>query len=406
MTDHAATAATVRAPADPALLALEFRHGDRLLDPAGTGLQTWQVSITADGELVGSLQATRGLWWKAGDLRERLTDEGSFVAEVAQQLLDPDGAFSESFEEMIEVPGNVLILDRCEMTPPWDDPLTVAGVAAAAVDRLTDNYFVVVFPRDGAPGSVGAQLLEQAGTLLAAVEFSDELLILDTSMAAPEQATRRVRDRLEDRARRGGVDLEDLDEEDWPEDEEHKVLTSRTAAVLRLAMEQLSQEAWQEVAALGDEVLPRGAGGLFGALPPVTLQQDGGWRRQMARTFDDLAADLADGDVVPLCTGEEMALHLGIRRAKNLHRTRPRLVAQAVEGLPAAARDFDWYACSDLLFEDHDVLMLFDDALDGIEDSGSDVNQALGMVNMAPLDWFSPFDEDHARDPERGFRHP
>ena len=126
----------------------------------------------------------------------------------------------------------------------------------------------------------------------------------------------------------------------------------------------------------------------------------------MARTFDDLAADLADGDVVPLCTGEEMALHLGIRRAKNIHRTRPRLVAQAVEGLPAAARDFDWYACSDLLFEDHDVLMLFDDALDGIEDSGSDVNQALGMVNMAPLDWFSPFDDDRARDPDRGFRHP
>ncbi|MFI8186721.1 hypothetical protein ACIF70_40500 [Actinacidiphila glaucinigra] len=97
-------------------------------------------------------------------------------------------------------------------------------------------------------------------------------------------------------------------------------------------MEQLSQEAWQEVAALGDEPLPRGAGGLFGALPPVTLRQDGYWRRQMARTFDDLAADLAKGGVVPLCTGEEMALHLGIRRAQNIHHNRPRVVAQTVEG--------------------------------------------------------------------------
>ncbi|GGQ85196.1 hypothetical protein [Streptomyces flaveolus] len=32
-------------------------------------------------------------------------------------------------------------------------------------------------------------------------------------------------------------------------------------------------------------------------------------------------------------------------------------------------RDFDWDWCSDVLFEDHDVLMLFDASLDGIEDS-------------------------------------
>ena len=96
MTDHAATTTPVRVPADPARLALEFRHGDRLLDPAGAGTQTWQVVVTADGEPVGSMQATRGLWWKADDLRERLTDEGSFVAEVSQQLLDPDGSFTET----------------------------------------------------------------------------------------------------------------------------------------------------------------------------------------------------------------------------------------------------------------------------------------------------------------------
>ncbi|MDX2647605.1 hypothetical protein PV341_29360 [Streptomyces sp. PA03-1a] len=58
MTDHAA-AATVRTPADPARLTLEFRHSDRLLDPAGSGTQTWQVLVIADGETVGSVQATR-----------------------------------------------------------------------------------------------------------------------------------------------------------------------------------------------------------------------------------------------------------------------------------------------------------------------------------------------------------
>ncbi|WP_186001694.1 hypothetical protein [Streptomyces sp. IB201691-2A2] len=50
--------------------------------------------------------------------------------------------------------------------------------------------------------------------------------------------------------------------------------------------------------------------------------------------------------------------------------------------------------------------MLFDDSLDGIEDGGSDVNQALCMVNLAPLDWFTPFDPERARVDDRGFRHP
>lgn len=58
------------------------------------------------------------------------------------------------------------------------------------------------------------------------------------------------------------------------------------------------------------------------------------------------------------------------------------------------------------LFEDGDVLMLFDQSLDGIEDSGSEVSKALGMVNLAPVDWFAAFDDDFARDPARGFRHP
>ncbi|WP_240657953.1 hypothetical protein [Streptomyces populi] len=396
MTDHAATAATGRVPADPERLALEFCHGGRLLDPTLAGVQIWQVRITADGEPVGSLRAARCLWWEAVDLRERLTDEGSFLAEVARQLLDPDGAFIQDFDEMVKRPDYMLVLDRCEMVPPWDDALTVAGVVAAAVGRLTDGSFAVVFPRSGAPGSVGAQLLEQAGTLLAAVEFTGELLVLDTSTGALADAAVRVRDRLIDRVRHGGVDRDDLDEKDWLENQEYRALTPRTAALLRLAVEQLSQEAWQEVAALGDEALPRGAGGLFGSLPPVTLRQDGAWRRQMARAFDDLAADLADGRALLLCKGEEMALHLGIRRAQNIHRNRPRLLARAVEGLPAAARDFDWYACSDLLFEDHDVLSLFDD----------DVDRAPDVADRALPDWFSPFDDDRARAPDRGFRHP
>ncbi|MGP3634493.1 hypothetical protein ACTU45_14160 [Streptomyces sp. 24-1644] len=101
-----------------------------------------------------------------------------------------------------------------------------------------------------------------------------------------------------------------------------------------------------------------------------------------------------------------MALHLGIDRARALTRNRPRLVEETVAGLPEARGDFDWDWCSTILFEDHDVLMLFDASLDGIEDSGNEVNQAMGLANLGAAEWFEPFRPDQARDPGRGFRHP
>ncbi|MFM9700986.1 hypothetical protein [Streptomyces europaeiscabiei] len=85
----------------------------------------------------------------------------------------------------------------------------------------------------------------------------------------------------------------------------------------------------------------------------MTWHQDGSWRRQMARAFDDLAADCSsNAEVEPRCTGEEMALHLGISRAQDLTRNRPRLVRDTVANLPEDRGDFDWGACSDVLFQD------------------------------------------------------
>ncbi|MGW0538252.1 hypothetical protein [Streptomyces sp. NPDC003032] len=172
-----------------------------------------------------------------------------------------------------------------------------------------------------------------------------------------------------------------------------------------MALEELSEQIWQDVAAVGDAPVGRGEGRVLGLLPPLTFRQDQQWRRQMARCFDDLAAELAEtGAVRPGCTGEEMALQLGIDRAKSLTRNRPRLVAETVEGLGEDRRDFDWDWCSSVLFEDRDVLMLFDASLDGIEDSGNEIDQALGVANPAAAQWFVPFRPSQARDAARGFR--
>jgi hypothetical protein len=352
-----------------------------LLDPAAQGVQEWQVRITAAGTPVGSLRAVRGLYWKSDNLRERMADEQSFPALVAAQLLDEDGRFTYEFEEFMESASSVLVVDRLRVEDAFADPVVVAGVVASVIDRLTDNYFAVVLPAKNACTDAGSALLAEAGTLLSAQEFSEELQIIDNALAAPEEAAQRVRMRLHSLARHGqpaAWDEDDGEEDGWDEDGEEDELTARTAAVLRVALAELSEQIWQDVAALGDAPVGRGEGRVLGLLPPITFHQDRQWRRQMARCFDDLAAELAGTHAVrPLCTGEEMALHLGIDRAKSLTRNRPRLVAETVDGLG-----------------------------DGIEDSGNGINQAMGLANLAAADWFAPFRPSQARDRDRGFRHP
>ncbi|MFE9453406.1 hypothetical protein [Streptomyces sp. NPDC006739] len=75
------------AKADPSILTLEFRHVHRLIDRAAEGVQTWQVSLLSEDETVARVRATRGLYWKAYNLHERIADEQSFPAVVAEQRL-------------------------------------------------------------------------------------------------------------------------------------------------------------------------------------------------------------------------------------------------------------------------------------------------------------------------------
>ena len=399
MTDQATRP---RAMSDLSTLRLEFRHAHSLVDPAEEGVQTWQISLLADDQPVARMRATRGQYWKEHNLGERMADEPSLASVAAPELFDTDGQFTPEYESFVDLPGNVLVIDDLHIDSPWNEPWIVAAMVSSIIDRLTDNQYTVIFPR--LDGDTEAALLTESAVLLSAEPFSSELLIIDTSLAAPEEAAHRVRHHLRSRARYG----DGHGDEDWEEtDEGGEVLTARTRAVLHLALRELAEQAWKEAETLGEQPAQRGAGGLFGSLPRVTWHLDGAWRRQMARAFDDLATDCESGaQVEPRSTGEEMALHLGIARAQDLTRNRPRLVQNTVASLPEDRGDCDWEACSDILFQDHDVLMLFDDSLDGIEDPAGDLYQSMGMVNLAPQDWFVPFDSEQARDPARGFRHP
>jgi hypothetical protein len=121
------------------------------------------------------------------------------------------------------------------------------------------------------------------------------------------------------------------------------------------------------------------------------------WLNRFIQCFEDLRVRLARGQYPkPRCTGEEMALHIAIDRARDFYGDG---VTQDVFGswyesfpsLGAADEDFDWI--KDILFEDEDVLMLFDPRFDGIE-SGSEIGDHLGVANLHPDEWFLPFRPD------------
>lgn len=118
--------------------------------------------------------------------------------------------------------------------------------------------------------------------------------------------------------------------------------------------------------------------------------------------FDALALRFerreVDATRIARCTAEEMALHLIIDAAEGT--TLDGSLATDLS-LPADPdRDGDFDAVRELLFRDHDVLLLFDASLDGIESPDRDLGEHRLFANLHPQAWFLPF-ADHS-DPRAG----
>ncbi|MFE2643517.1 hypothetical protein ACFXDO_13200 [Streptomyces nigra] len=184
-------------------------------------------------------------------------------------------------------------------------------------------------------------------------------------------------------------------------------LTPRTADLLLTSLSVLADQAYDDANELRDQPVTKQRPGnweLFTRLPALTWSANRSWRRRLARAFDDLSDDLEHGRwPQPSCTAEEMALHLAIEDAPS-YLDDIDTSDTAHSHLPEHHDDYDWNACSDLFFQDHDVLLLFDARLDGIEDPDGDVNQHMGMGDLRTAAWFEPFGYPPARDPKRGFR--
>ncbi|MEU1312449.1 hypothetical protein ABZ419_26655 [Streptomyces cinnamoneus] len=153
--------------------------------------------------------------------------------------------------------------------------------------------------------------------------------------------------------------------EDEDEDEDCEEcrwqFTPRTADLLHTALAVLADQASTTRGAPEISfcrLLPPRPGRSSTGCPPLTWPADHRRRRRMARAFDDLAADLAKGKwPTPTCTAQEMALHLAIEDAPACPDERPE--DDDHNTLPEHEDDYSWDSCSDLLLQDHDVLMPF-----------------------------------------------
>jgi hypothetical protein len=136
---------------------------------------------------------------------------------------------------------------------------------------------------------------------------------------------------------------------------------------------------------LGDEIIAE--------LPPLARRHaDERFVSAFAYRFAIIGKRIASGlpwlESIATCTADEMAVHLILPMVDDFDELAD---PTWIEQFPAHEDDDQIECLDDLLLQDTDVLMLYNPALDGIEDSDSPVNQQLGVANLHPKDWFKPF---------------
>ncbi|MFG1995311.1 hypothetical protein ACGFJ7_35580 [Actinoplanes sp. NPDC048988] len=164
-------------------------------------------------------------------------------------------------------------------------------------------------------------------------------------------------------------------------------MTPRSAVMLWSMAQLHSDHAYTDVLQFGDTPVSSkdNTWMAFADYPRITWSQDAVWRRQAARAFDDLAADLAGGRLpLATCPAEEMSMHLMLRSAQAAAADGWGVPAEELALLPDHHADYDWDLAVDVLLQDEDILHLFNEQLDGIEDPESQENQRFRIGDYRP----------------------
>ncbi|WP_433358775.1 hypothetical protein [Streptosporangium sp. CA-115845] len=148
-------------------------------------------------------------------------------------------------------------------------------------------------------------------------------------------------------------------------------------------------------------------------LPRICDHQDLAWRMNMARCFHDLATDLTRGRApLPRTNGEEIALKIMINMVPDILDRLDDYGADDDErflhlglapGHIPSARHLRYDAMLEFLYQDWDVLSLFEANEQYVADPGHPAVRLMNMGNLHPMNWFQTFSNMVARDPDRGY---
>ncbi|TMS52426.1 hypothetical protein [Mycobacterium sp. DBP42] len=336
--------------------------------------------------------------------RGRKLDDSSKLAEfLASDNPDPDRINPVATREQPERPGFIVTLE-VELTIEDTERLFAKARSlrnrfeSKGIDLHSDTATIF-------PAAAGVATLAEYEEALFEVfgELSRSPLLQDSGIRVDATTTGVDKDAGEALHCNDFDDLgpsEGLTREPSEEQDQSLIaLTPRTAFLLHIAAQRLSEQAHDEC---NQEL--QGNTGLFSSYPPNTHGQGPQWRRQAARCYDDLAHDLEVGEwPLPTCVGEEVALWKMIEEAKSA--SVEDLAAEHIDRLPAHPADRNFDLLREVFFQDNDFEFLSEGPHDGIEDPDYSGNRFLGLGgNLQPENWFTTFLNMPPRDPSRGFR--
>lgn len=163
-------------------------------------------------------------------------------------------------------------------------------------------------------------------------------------------------------------------------------LTPRMAAQLWMSVDSIKD---QFADGSGELWLPR--------LPRIAqVHRDDEFDERFGARFEVLAERLFTGEWsasgLVSCTADEIALDIGIDYAEDCDDCWDTCFDWFI-ALPHHPEDHDYDNARDLLFEDFDFQLLYNPALDGIEDPDGPVDRQLHFAWLHPRDWFRTFRE-------------
>ena len=127
-------------------------------------------------------------------------------------------------------------------------------------------------------------------------------------------------------------------------------------------------------------------------LPKITWRMDQAWREHLYEAGVSLCKRVESGGPAdPTCVAQELWLYMAIQMTEaHISEGLYEPPDDAVSLFAVSSDDCDLSEFTDLIFQDLDFLMLYDEAHDGVE-RDSDKIKALGLANLDSESWFTTF---------------